>query len=225
MFKVPEGTALNKEIQAAEKNYVIQINDYLSLKVYTSGGERIIDPDFKLTEEMRVQNGDAMKPVITYLVNTDGTVKLPMLGPINLKGLTLLEAEQILQKEYSKYYQDPLVILKYENKRVIVLGAPGGQVIPLLNQNVSLVEVLALAHGVNNDAKAHNIRVIRGDTVFIADFSTFDGYRKGNMTMEPGDIVYVEPIRRPLVESVRDYGPVVTILTSLTTLIVVIIGF
>jgi polysaccharide biosynthesis/export protein len=44
------------------------------------------------------------------------------------------------------------------------------------------------------------------------------------MTMAPGDIVYVEPIRRPLVEGIRDYGPVFSIITSIATLVVVIIG-
>jgi polysaccharide export outer membrane protein len=107
---------------------------------------------------------------------------------------------------------------------VIVLGATGGQVIPLANENVKLVEVLALAQGLNNDAKAHNIRIMRGDHVFVADLSTFDGYVKNNIPIQSGDIVYVEPVRRPLTESLRDYGPILTIITTLTTLAVVIIG-
>ena len=110
------------------------------------------------------------------------------------------------------------------NKRVIVLGAPGGQVIPLVNENIHLVEVLALAKGVDNLAKAHNIRVLRGDQVLVADLSTIDGYLKSNVLIEHGDIVYVEPVRRPVSEAFRDYLPVLTALTSLTTLIVVIAG-
>ena len=117
-----------------------------------------------------------------------------------------------------------LWFLQYTNKRVIVLGAPGGQVIPLTNENIRLVEVLALAKGFNNDAKSHNIRVLRGDQVFVADLSTFDGYVKNNIPIQPGDIVYVEPIRKPLTEGLRDYGPILSIITTLTTLIVVIFG-
>jgi polysaccharide export outer membrane protein len=81
---------------------------------------------------------------------------------------------------------------------------------------------LALAKGINNDARASNIRVMRGDTLFIADLTTFEGYKKNDILIEPGDIVYVEPIRRPVLEGLRDYGPIMSILTSLTTLIVVI---
>src|SRR5690606_27831370 len=157
-----------------------------------------------------------------YLVDMNGVVKLPMLDELKLEGLTIRQAEAILQKEYSKYYTNPFVILQYANKRVIVLGATGGQVIPLLNENTPLVEVLALATGLNNDSKAHNIRVIRGDQVIIADLSTFEGYKKSNLIMQPGGIVYVEPIRRPASEALRDYGPLVSIITSLTTLVVVL---
>jgi polysaccharide biosynthesis/export protein len=225
MFKVPEGAGLKRDVQAVEKNYVIQHNDAITLMVYTNDGERVIDPDFKLMKDMPVQNSaGSIRPVIHYLVNTDGNAKLPMVGPITLVGLTLREAEQLLQKEYSKFYHDPFVVLEFHNKRVVVLGAPGGQVIPLVNQNVRLVEVLALAKGIENNAKAHNIRVLRGDQVFVADFSTIDGYTKSNMIMEPGDVVYVEPIRRPLVESIRDYGPVIAVVSSLTTLVIVLVG-
>jgi polysaccharide biosynthesis/export protein len=225
MFKVPEGTVLKNEIQAAEKNYVIQNNDFLTLLVYTNGGERIIDPDFRLMKDIPAQGAaGSIRPTIHYLINMDGNVKLPMVGPITLVGLTLRDAEQLLQKEYSKFYQDPFAVLEFQNKRVVVLGAPGGQVIPLINQNVRLVEVLALAKGVENNAKAHNIRVLRGDQVFVADFSSFETYAKSNIVMEPGDVVYIEPVRRPFVESLRDYGPVLTMATSLLTLVIVIVG-
>jgi polysaccharide export outer membrane protein len=85
-----------------------------------------------------------------------------------------------------------------------------------------LVEVLALAKGLNNYAKAQNIRVLRGDDVFVADLSTIEGYLKNNIAIEPGDIVYVEPVRRPVSEGLRDYGIIFSILTSLTTLVIVL---
>jgi polysaccharide export outer membrane protein len=147
-----------------------------------------------------------------------------MIDSVKLETLTIREAEAVLQDAYKGYYQEPFVVLKYSNKRVIVLGAPGGQVIPLTNESVRLTEILALAKGINNDAKANNIRLLRGDQVFVADLSTFEGYQKNNFLVEPGDIIYVEPIRRPFVEALRDYAPAITLATSFTTLIIVVIG-
>jgi polysaccharide biosynthesis/export protein len=222
MFQLPEGTQLKQQIDTAEKNYVIQKFDYLELEMFTNKGERIIDPLSPPTTGEA--NGVAMTAKPTYLVDANGVTKFPMIGEVKLESLTIREAEKLLEEAYSKYYEDAYSVLRYTNKRVIVLGATGGQVIPLINENVRLVEVLALAQGLNNDAKAHNIRIIRGDQVFLADLSTFDGYVKNNITIQSGDIVYVEPVRRPLTESLRDYGPILTIVTTLTTLVVVIIG-
>jgi len=221
MFAVPEGYALTREAQIAEKNYVVQKNDQLQVDVYTNNGERIIDPDLRLAETVQGQAASA-RPAVTYPVDRNGVVKLPMVGEIKVEGFTLREMESIIQKEYARYYTSPLAVVKYLNKRVVVLGAPGGQVIPLVNENVELTEVLALASGIDITGKANNIRVLRNDQVFMVDFSTIDGYLKGNMIMEPGDIVYVEPVRKPLSEAMRDYGPLLSVVISVLTLIIVI---
>jgi polysaccharide biosynthesis/export protein len=103
-----------------------------------------------------------------------------------------------------------------------VLGAPGGMVIPLVNEGVRLVEVLALAKGIEKNGKAHNIRVLRGDQVFVADLSTFEGYQQNNMVVESGDIIYVEPVRKPFSEGVQEYGPTLSLIATLVTLVIVI---
>ena len=223
MFRVDDQTKVMQEVVLAEKNYIIQKNDILQLEVYTNKGERLIDPDFELTKENGNQNGTDQKLIPSYLVDINGVVKFPMVGELKVESLKIREAEELLQKEYQTYYQGAFVVLKFVNKRAIVLGAPGGQVIPLVNENVHLVEILALAKGLANDAKAQNIRVIRKDQVFVADLSTFEGYTKNNIVIEPGDIIYVEPVRKPVIEGIRDFGPIVSIITSLVTLIVIIV--
>lgn len=222
MFKVPDEAAVKKQVDLAEKSYVVQKNDRLELQVYTNDGERLLDPDEYLKSE-RPPTATEDEPQ-QYLVGPDGSVKFPLVGVVKIEGLSLRQAEEILQQEFQKFYQKPMVILTYVSKRVVVLGATGGQVIPLVDENTRLVEILATAKGISNDAKAHNIRVLRGNEYFVADFSTIEGYQKGNMVMEPGDVIYVEPIRRPFSEGLRDYGPLVSIITSLTTLIVVIVS-
>jgi polysaccharide export outer membrane protein len=221
MFRVSEETKLGEQAAKAEKNYVIAKNDLLELQVFTNKGERIIDPDFELSKDVTASNLSS-KEEQTYLIDVKGLAKFPLVGEINLEGLTIRQAEEILQKEYTKYYTDSFVILKFASKRVIVLGSPGGLVIPLVNDGVRLVEVLAMAKGIEKNGKAHNIRVLRGDQVFVADLSTFEGYQKNNMIIEPGDIVYVEPVRKPFSEGVQEYGPTLSLITTLVTLIIVI---
>lgn len=226
MFKTGDDF-LSKKVSDAESaatNYVIQVNDQLKLEVYSNKGERLIDPNGELINSQGTAAKDpALRVQPSYLVAVDGMVKFPMIPAIKVAGQTIREAEAQLQSEYNKYYKECYVLLTFSNKRVIVLGSPGGQVIPLLNENVSVVEVLAMAKGIGNDGKSHNVRLIRGDDVYVLDFSTIEGYKRSNMIAQPGDIIYVETIRRPFTEGLRDVAPILSLVVSLASLILVTI--
>jgi polysaccharide export outer membrane protein len=222
--RFPYGLEYQKEL--AEKNYIIQINDILKIDVFTNEGERIIDPNFEL-RIMGVGNTNTVyRPDPNYIVQKDGNVKIPMVGLIQLVDMTIREAESELENQFSRFYKNPYVIVEFANKRVTVLGAPGGQVIPLLNEDMNLLEVLALAGGLDIDAKGENVRVIRGDLknpeVRIIDLSTVDGMMQADMRIYPGDIVYIEPVRKPLVESTRDLASILALIASFSAMIIAI---
>ncbi len=224
ILKTPEdfkSPTITKDVLQAERNYVVQKNDLLKLEVYSNKGERIIDPNPELSRPT-ANSVNQTRPQATYLVDLNGIAKYPIVGDIKMEGLTLRQAEAILQVEYEKYFKESFVVLTFANKRVIVLGAVGGQVIPLVNQNITLAEVLALAKGLPNDSKAGNIRIVRGETVFLVDLTTLEGFQSGNMIIEPNDIIYVEPVRRPFAEGLRDYTGVISLFVSVLSLFIVI---
>lgn len=213
---------VHQGLAEAEASYRIRPDDQLTLEVYTNKGEKLIDPN-----RQSFQNGTSASLAApsfdeVYTVDAKGSTRFPLIGEIALGGLTLKEAEARLEKEYEKFYEQAYVLLKFLNKRVIVLGAAGGQVIPLTNENMRLAEILALAKGVPTEGRGNNIRVIRGTEVLVADLSTFKGYQQGNVLVQPGDIIYVEPVHRPFIEALRDYSPIITIVTSLATLIFIV---
>ncbi|MCU0367591.1 MAG: polysaccharide biosynthesis/export family protein [Cyclobacteriaceae bacterium] len=221
MFKSTETVSAEKvqdKVMAAEKNFVIQKNDRFTLTIYSNKGERLIDPNPGISQTNQTNNtSNEEEP--EYSVDLAGTVSLPMIGAFKIEGLTIRKAEEALQKAYESFFKEPFIKITLLNKRVFVLGAPGGQVITLENENTSLIEVLSLAKGIDNNARAENIRLIRGEQVFEIDLSTIEGFRKGNLLVQPGDIVYVEPIRRPFSEGLRDSAGIISLLISLATLI------
>lgn len=223
MFRPPEEAQMQKLVSGAEKNYTIQPNDYLSLEVYTKNGERLIDPDLAFIKDNPTLN-EQSRPQVQYLVDSSGTARFPMIGLVRLEGLTIRDAEKIVEKAYQEYYNDVFVVLKYLNKRVTVLGAGGGEVVPLAHENMRLTEVLAMVEDASVDGKASVIRIVRGNQVYIADLSSISSLEQNNPYLQPGDVVYVEPVRRPFAEALRDYGPIVSLITSVVTLVVVIIS-
>ena len=259
-----DSTKLRIAVNRTERNYVIQPNDILDVRVNTNKGERILDPNGELqfgqpsglpargSAPAGGQNGSGARPRNTgqgagtstsgseFLVQADGTVVLPMVGRMRLSGLSLLQADSVLAIRFNEYYKETFVSTRVANNRVVVLGASGGQVISLTNDNMNLLEVLALAGGVDggggggggngfyrNGGRADNIRIIRGDLknprVQQIDLSTLNGMRRANLQVEPNDIIYVEPIRRPLLDGLTDAGPIIGLsgLVLTTTLFII----
>lgn len=224
MYKSDDDDALLEAATLPKiSNYTIEPNDRIELKVYTKKGEFLIDPEFKLIEG-QIPNNTNIRPDLPYLVNYDGTSDLPMVGRINLSGLTLMEAQEELVKKYREFYVDPFVWIQFANKRVTLLGAYGNQVVPLLNENTRIAEVLASAGPVEREAKAYNIRLMRKDKMYKIDFSSVEVAYSNNVVVAPGDVIYVEPVRRPFTEFIRDNGPIISVVASLTSVVAVLIS-
>ena len=249
-------TKLRIAVNRAARNYVIQPNDYLDVRVYTNRGERILDPNGELqfgqagSVAPTLARGSVTTPSagggagggmvggaggagaggsgVAFLVQANGTVTLPRLeGPVRVSGLSLLQADSALQRSYSVYYKDAFVMTRVTNNRVFVLGAPGGRVITLENDNMNLLEVLALAGGIDGGGgggggiyrfggRADNIRILRGSLknpqVQEIDLTTIEGMRRGNLQMEPNDVIYIDPVRRPVQETLTDAAPIIGII-------------
>ncbi len=160
----------------------------------------------------------------SFLVKEDGNINLPLIGLVKLEGYSLSQADSLLAKAYNQYYEECFVITRTLNRRVFLLGALGGFVIPMENERVSLIEVLARHGGPNNYAKVSNIRLIRGDLqdpqVLLIDLSTVEGMRKYDLTLQPNDIIYVQPVRKAFFESIGDITPILSLVTSLATIII-----
>lgn len=223
MLKAPEDykySDFEKAAKAIELNYVIQVNDRIRVSVFTNDGERIIDPDYELLKELPANQVNS-RPDPDYLIREDGFVRLPLLGDVKLTGLTLNDANLYLQEKYNTFYTNSYVDVAFANKRVIVLGGSGGQLIPLVNENVTVAEVIAMTGGLQREGKAQNIRLVRGKEVFLVDLSTIDSFLKSNMIAQPNDIIYIEPNQNVAAEVARDITPWVALITSFATLILV----
>ncbi len=227
LFQVDDTTKLAERVSEVESNYKIQPNDLLKIGVYGQDGEQLIDPNFE-SPNQQVGNNQfvQIRENQQYLVQTDGTVKFPIVGVTIVEGKTLIEAERELQIKYSEFFKDAFVRLEFLNKRVTVLSQENSMVVPLPNENVKLPEVLALAGGVTYGNKSQNIRIVRGDLtnpkVFVVDLSTVEGMKNSIVPIFPGDIIYIEPWRQPVNEAFRDIAPILSVFTSFATLIVLI---
>lgn len=129
-----------------------------------------------------------------YLVNYDSTVTLPLIGRVNLIGLSRLEAAKKLEQEYGKYVINPIIEVNIISLSVTILGeilTPGK--ILLDKENTTLVDVIALSGGLKDTGKKNRIRIIRGKDVIQVNLRKIDALYSKAIIVQDGDIIYVEP--------------------------------
>jgi len=203
-------------------DYRISQNDILEFSMYSNDGFKLVD----LTSLNSANMGYRFQNDIQYLVESDGNSKLPVLGRIKLSGYTIREAESLLEEKYASFYVRPYVVLSVTNKRVIIFPGSAGdaKVIPLKNNNTTLIEALALAGGIADDGKARMVKLIRETNenkhdVYLIDLSKIEGIRQGTMVLQANDIIYIEPRKKYASRFIQEVAPIVSILTSMFVLL------
>ena len=224
MMKTEKGFEYDAIPSDTSIGYIISNNDIVDFKLYTNDGTKLIDLTALTQNDGRVNTGGAMTK---YLVESDGLCKLPIIGRVELKGKKIKEAEDFLEEQYSMFYKKPFVQLKVLNRRVTIFsGIAKGVVINLKNENTTLIEAIGKVGGLPKESKAHKIKVVRGDLkdpqVYLFDFSTIEGIHDAGFILQANDIVYVEPQKNTVNEIIRDVAPILSIITTTITLIVLI---
>lgn len=224
MFKTADDYQFDQLPDSVDYEYKIAANDVLSFRLFTNNGFRLIDVTNENMQQMQQLNIG-----INYIVEYDGIINLPIIGRVNVAGKTLREAELFLEELYEEVYIDPFIMLNISNRRAIVFPGDGGSgvVIPLENNNVTLLEALAQAGGISDDGKAYKVKLIRNflnePTVYLIDLSTIDGVKKSSMILQANDVIYVEPIGITLRQVAAEFSPLLSFVTSIITLYIVVV--
>jgi len=223
MLETPKGYEFDEPPLNDSSEFIISIGDIIAFTLYTNDGTTLID----LTAISIDRIAPSVKESVRYIVEFDGFAKLPILGRTELAGLTIREAEKLLEDRYKKYYIKPFVNIRVKNRRVTIFPGTGkGVVITLENENTTLLEALGQAGGLDKLAKSNNIKLVRGDLkdpqVFQFDLSTIEGITRTDFVLQANDIIYVESRTDYWRESLRDIIPALSLITSTITLIVLI---
>lgn len=142
-------------------------------------------------------------------VSASGELRLPLIGIVNVAGLTLRQAERKLVSMYveQEFYINPQVLLamqEYSLRSVSVLGQvnrPEQILFPLEAKSMNLVQAITEAGGFTRLAKIDAIQVTRKDEQGAEERVTvnleayFESKRKNAeakaFALLPGDIVFV----------------------------------
>lgn len=163
----------------------------------------------------------------TYLIDNEGFIEFPVLGRIQLGGMTRTEALTALKAKLKDYINDPIVNLRILNYKVTVQGEvvrPG--VFTTTTERITLPEALAMAGDLTVYGKRENILIIREidgkkESHFV-DMTKSDFINSPYYYLSQNDVVYVEPNKTKM--NAAAVGPNISIILSSASLLITIIA-
>jgi len=133
-------------------------------------------------------------------VPPDGIIAFPLIGDINVKGLTVSDIRNTVTKRLDAYIKDAVVtvmLLEINSMRAYVIGKvnkPGSY--PIL-MDTSVVQMLSMAGGLNPFASEKNIHILRtvNNTTTKIPFNYREVLKGSNLEqniiLQQGDVIVV----------------------------------
>ena len=136
-----------------------------------------------------------------YKISPDGTVTIEKIGPINISGLNVSQAQAKVQRKISGYYQGSSIKLTLGQTRTIMVNVMGEVAVPgtyTLSAFATVFHALYMAGGVNDIGTLRDIQVSRNGkiitTVDIYDY-ILNGRLSGNVMLRENDVILVGPYK------------------------------
>jgi polysaccharide export outer membrane protein len=180
--------------------YKIQKQDVLYVKVFSLALQE--NDLFNITPSQNQGTSlqsDAGLFINGYTVSDSGNVALPVMGPVNVLGKTVDEAQQEISTRLKQYFKDATVIVKLLSFKVSVLGEvarPG--VYRNYNNQLTVLEALSMAGDINQYGSRRNVLVIRatqqGNQTYRINLTDPAILASQGFYLQPNDVVYIEPI-------------------------------
>ena len=162
-----------------------------------------------------------------FLVDNDGNIVMYKLGVVHVEGLTRSELMQQLQKDLEPYLKDAVITIRFLNNRVTMLGElakPG--IITLPNEQISLLEAIAMSGDLTFTGRRDNILVIRetenGKQFKRVNLSDHSIFKSPFYYLKPDDVVYVEPTSSKIKSASQTPQTVSYVLSGVSILITII---
>ncbi|WP_305523112.1 polysaccharide biosynthesis/export family protein [Maribacter dokdonensis] len=160
---------------------------------------------------------------LDYIVDKNGDIDFPVIGNINIVGLTPEETKALLKEKLQPYLKDPIINIRLRNFTVTVLGQvnrPGTYQVN--GEQITVLEAIGLANDLNIKGKRDNVLVIR-DFNGTKVYTRIDLTKKSSLNspvyyLTQNDVVYVEPNQSAVTQSTLDNRASLTV--SIASLII-----
>ena len=163
-----------------------------------------------------------------YHVSFNGTITLPVLGDVQVAGLTTEEVKFAIMSKLKDYLKDAVVTVNLTNFKVTVIGEVNRPVvIPVNGQTINVLEAVGASGDMTVFGVRKNVKIIRklpdGTTeVALLDFNKSDVMQSPYFQLRQNDIVYIQPNKNKGIQGTKSgiWIPIITTVISVAAIII-----
>lgn len=204
-------------IPTSLKYYRLGVNDILSIQI--SSFNKSVSEFYNLKNDGGIGG---------FLIHENGYVHIPQLDSMFVLGKTVPEVEGMISIKLKEQINDPYVVVRLVNFKIIFLGEIGRPgVIQVQENSINILEALALAGNITEMGNNSEVKLVRkkdNGTTYITmlDLTAKDIIASPYYYLQPNDVIYIQPLK---VRNFRNNFQLVATILSLTTFVLVIGNF
>jgi len=176
--------------------YKIQPGDQLYIQVYS------VDPKTSrlFNTDMPMHYTNTSKELNSYKVDDKGYINFSFIDKVQVGGMTVEGARDLLQQTINEYFKEATVIVKMVYYRISVLGEvnqPGSFMVD--NKQINVLQAISEAGGISTFGDRQQVVLIRqtsnGSKMHYLDLTDNAVLESDQFYLMPNDVLYVKPMR------------------------------
>ena len=206
-------------ISGKSQDYRLQNRDVLSVVIKTLDEETSDYFNIQPNGNGNQQLNPASLYLYGYSIDDQGRITLPEVGEIEVAGLTVEQAREVIEKSVSQYVNNATILVKLISFKVTVLGEvakPGYYYV--YNDQANVLEVLGLAGDVTELGNRENMTLVRqttsGKEAILLNMKDESMLSSPYYFLQPNDVLYVQPLRAKATRGNLDALTIVSIVIS-----------
>lgn len=210
--------------------YRVQYQDILYVDIFTMNLEMnaLLNPGSG-TGSYNTFRDESNIYIYGYTVSDSGTISIPIIGNVEVMGLTTDEVKAAVGKKAKQYLKDAVINVKLISFKFTVMGEvnrPGSYT--NFNNQLTVLDAIGMAGDISDYGNRKHVLVLRpakeGTHTYHIDLQDKNLLQSEGYFLLPNDIVVVEPIKsKPIQLNIPTYSLLITTtLSTISTLILLL---
>jgi len=165
----------------------------------------------------------------TFTVDKNGIVEIPLIGKVNLSGLTIDDAKELLREKYAIFYKSFTINLSFINHQITVLGEvarPGNYI--MQTDQMTIFDALGLAGDITVYGKKDNVLLLRDSSgnkkhLVRLNLNSESILKSPYYYLKESDVVYVEPSKAKMASTDAYKARNLAILSTVLSFVLIIL--